>query len=237
MHDGRVCCGSSCAAATGAPGTLGALVRRANDDKLYMMSCNHVIAACNQVPIGIPILSPAPLDAQPFGDLPRAIARLSHAIPLRSGVPGIEDPCEQDVALAALLDEALVSSKQGGSGGFDTPVDIADLKSGMKVKKFGRSSGLTHGVVESVVEGPWAIPCVTKKFKGSFWFKNFAQVVGTCKAFAIPGDSGSLVVTEDGTAAVGLVFSSYGGGEATQILPIRSVLGALGATLVNGHHI
>ena len=61
----RVACGGSCATATGYPGTIGALVRKEGDDWIYLLSCNHVIAACNQIDRGMPIMSPAPDDARP----------------------------------------------------------------------------------------------------------------------------------------------------------------------------
>ena len=64
----RIACGSSCAPSTEAyAGTLGALVRKASDldDRLFLLSNNHVLAAGNHVPVGMPILSPANIDARP----------------------------------------------------------------------------------------------------------------------------------------------------------------------------
>jgi hypothetical protein len=54
--------------------------------------------------------------------------------------------------------------------------------------------------------------------------------------FAEPGDSGALVVTADGTAAVGIVLGGHGG--MTLIIPIQKVLDFFGgATLVGRHNL
>jgi hypothetical protein len=48
---GRICCGSSCGPTSeDSTGTLGALVRNASDNALYLLSNNHVFAGCNHVP-------------------------------------------------------------------------------------------------------------------------------------------------------------------------------------------
>ena len=58
--------------------------------------------------------------------------------------------------------------------------------------------------------------------------------------FALPGDSGSLVVTEDGAHAIGVVFAASQGasGDYGIIIPIHHVLSRFnGLQLVNGHGI
>jgi hypothetical protein len=234
----RIACGSSIATATGYPGTLGALIKKKDDDEsIYLMSCNHVIAACNQMALDMPILSLAVDDAKPSGELPTSIARLSEMVALRFGDPGSVRPCEEDVALGRLLDPGLLSSWQGDAAGYDTPVEVGDLETGMRVKKYGRSSGLTEGRIYVVVEGSDKIQCQSPAhdFKMPAWFANYAHVVGENRPFATPGDSGSLVVTADGKTAVGIVFAAYGKGEVAQVLPIRNALKALKADLLNGH--
>ncbi len=60
-HNGRLACGSSCAPSGETyAGTVGALVRK--NSRLYVLSNNHVIAACNHTPVGTPILAPANMD-------------------------------------------------------------------------------------------------------------------------------------------------------------------------------
>lgn len=236
LDNGRVACGGSCATATGYAGTIGALVKKEGSDLIFLLSCNHVIAACNQIDPGMPIMAPAPDDARPNGVLPRSIARLHEAILLQSGSLGLAGSGEEDLALGLVLDQDLVSSWQGDpADGFDTPTEVVDAKPGMRVKKFGRTTGLTHGVVDSLVAEPYPVHCQSKKFKGEVWFRNIVYVDGRGEAFALPGDSGSLVVTEDGTKAVGLLFSSNGNGEFGQIIPMRHIESKLRVSLINGH--
>jgi hypothetical protein len=61
------------------------------------------------------------------------------------------------------------------------------------------------------------------------------KIVSSRSAFALPGDSGSLVVTEDGTAAVGVLFASSTKGDYGQMIPISHALKILKVTLVSGH--
>jgi hypothetical protein len=184
----------------------------------------------------MPILAPAPDDARPDAELPTSIARLHEAIALQTGSLGIAGACEEDVALGEILDPGRVSSWQGNeANGHDTPSAIVDPKPGLRVKKFGRTTGLTHGVVDSLVADPYPVHCQAKKFKGDVWFKNIAYVDGEGETFAQPGDSGSLVVTEDGSAAVGLLFSSNGSGEFGQMIPMRHIARKLGVSLASGH--
>ena len=102
------------------------------------------------------------------------------------------------------------------------------LMSGMRVKKFGRTTGLTHGTVEAPTVGYTKIPYKAEGFNATVYFKDFWMVVGdNNQPFALAGDSGSLIVTEDGNATVGLLFAAdnarYG-----CVLPIRTVLDKLG---------
>jgi hypothetical protein len=238
LDNGRVACGGSCVTATGYAGTIGALVRKEGSDSIFLLSCNHVIAACNQIDPGMPIMAPAPDDARPHSELPRSIARLHEAVLLQTGSLGLAGSGEEDLALGLVIDPDLVSSWQGDStDGFDTPTEIADAKPGMRVKKFGRTTGLTHGVVDALVPEPYPVHCQSKKFKGEVWFRNIVYVDGKGEPFALPGDSGSLVVTEDGTKAVGLLFSSNGNGEFGQLIPMRHAASKLGVSLISGHGI
>lgn len=237
QYNGRIACGSSCATATGAPGTIGALVKKRGKDDLYILSCNHVLAACNQIPLQMPIISPAPNDAKPSGPLPVSIARLSNVIPLLFGDPTNSSPCEEDVALGKVLDPDLLTSWQGDASGFDTPIKVVEPEDRMRVKKIGRSSEMTTGTIYAMVYDPTLIQChqPSVDFKASAWFQNFAHIIADKSPFALPGDSGSLVVTEDGTAAVGILFSASASGDYGQIIPMSRILKVLDVTLVSGH--
>ncbi|MCI0376221.1 MAG: S1 family peptidase [Gemmataceae bacterium] len=238
----RVACGSSCApSGENLSGTFGALVRKkGNKNALFVLSNNHVLAACNHVPVGMPILSPSSLDARPGTRAPGEIARHEQICELRSGEPTLVAPCREDVAIARVTNPANVTSWQGDAeDGYDTPQKLVSPAAGMAVKKFGRTTGFSQGIVEALVNTPTAIPYKARYFAATVWVQDVWTVraeAGT--AFALPGDSGSLVVTEDGSAAVGLVFAAGAGGQYGWIIPAVH-LGALfgGLTFVQGHGI
>jgi hypothetical protein len=235
LRKGRIACGSSCAPASEhLAGTIGALVRKAG--QLFALSNNHIFGACNHTPVGMPILSPATEDASAELPGPREIARHAEIEPLRSGDPALVCPCSEDLAIARVTDAAILSSWQGGDTGYDTPTKTIAPVTGMKVRKFGRTTGVTVGVLDSFVSDPTPIPCQTKTFKGTVWFCDMWYVMGDGGAFALSGDSGSLVVTEDGQHAVGILFACNRTGEFGQIIPIDHVLKHFGGvTLVAGH--
>jgi hypothetical protein len=54
--------------------------------------------------------------------------------------------------------------------------------------------------------------------------------------FALPGDSGSLVVNEDASAAVGIVFAANSSGDYGWIVPMPAVIATFGGlTLLAAH--
>ncbi len=234
-RNGRIACGGSCASGGGDQGTIGALVKMHGEDGLLMLSTNHVLAGCNHIPPGMPIMAPASDDARSSAPHPRTIATLYRAIALHSGDPMHVNPCEEDLALGKIIDPDGVTSWQGDEEGYDTPTDIVDPKAGMPVKKTGRTTGATSGYIHTLVTEPVPVACNVRAFKGNVWFKNLWYVLANEPPFALPGDSGSLVVTEDGSAAVGVLFSSSSTGNLGILIPIRHVLKKLGVELVSGH--
>ena len=78
----------------------------------------------------------------------------------------------------------------------------------MTVKKFGRTTGFTKGIIQAFSRRPNPYPFDLPKFKATVWFKNVWTVAPLDGAFALPGDSGSLVVSEDGLTAVGILFAA-----------------------------
>lgn len=238
-HHRRICCGSSVAPTSeNCTGTLGALVRRTGSPDLYLLSNNHVFAGCNHVPKDQPILSPSSNDGGPSMRAPSEIGRHDQIHELRSGSPNFVNPCDADLALARAISPDLVSSWQGDQQtGYDTPSSSVAPASLMKVKKFGRTTALTFGAVEARVTAPMPVTYSSKHFKGTVWFQNVWTVrASRASPFALSGDSGSLVVTEDGDYAVGVVFAANPTGEYAWIIPMPCVAGSFGGlTLVNGH--
>lgn len=234
--NGRFACGSSITAAPiPSAGTLGALLRLP-DGTFCGLSNNHVTGDCNHTKKDMYVLCPSPIDADPALPPPTAIGRHHSLIQLRSGDPGQVAKQELDAAIFGIEKPDLVSSWQGQSL-YDTPSSIAPLVSGIKVKKFGRTTGLTTGRVIGPVLTPLELPYQSPNFRSKVHFTGvwFVQSLGI-DPFSDHGDSGSLVVTEDGTQAVGLLFG--GSGPVAMIMPIGKVLDAFGgASLVSGHNL
>lgn len=230
IHNGRVACGSSVTAAPiHAAGTLGCLVERGG--VLYGLTNNHVTGDCNHTVIGMHILSPAPFDAAPSGPAPRAIGRHHSLEPLQSGDPRQVQLQDLDLALFEINDPALVSSMQGAY--FDTPATHVDPSGGMRVKKVGRTTGITSGTVIGYYATPVAIPYKGTQFASTVYFRDVWGIEGENDSpFSEPGDSGSLVVTEDGTNAVGVIFA--GSQNVSLMLPFSKVV-QKGWTLKAGH--
>jgi hypothetical protein len=233
----RIACGSSCApSGESYSGTFGAIVRKSSRNELFILSNNHVLAACNHTPVGMPILAPSNVDGTPTGRAPGEIARHAEICELRSGEPTLVPPCQEDVALARALPE-MISSWQGDEqAGYDTPRTIRAPRAGLRVKKFGRTTGLTLGHVEARMPSFTPIPYKAKYFQATVWFHEVWSARGERGIpFALPGDSGSLVVTEDATAAVGLVFAACAYDYAL-ILPMNHVATCFGGIrLVEKH--
>lgn len=233
-RNGRIACGSSCApSGQQYSGTFGALVTDGQD--FFALSNNHVFAACNHVQAGMPILSPSTQDSHPSLPAPREIGRHAAIVELRSGDPAFVTEAKTDAALAKVIDRNAVTSWQGDSTGYDTPTSIIDPSAGLRVKKVGRTTGLTTGTVEAaLVRLP--LPYKTNYFSATVYFADVWTIRADSGSFALPGDSGSLVVTEDGQHAVGLIFAmtSTATHNYAVIVTIRDALELLGQNLGTG---
>lgn len=234
-ENSEIACGSSCSPVNvNYSGTIGALIRRRDDDHIYILSNNHVIGGCNHAPRNTIIMSPAPSDAR-IGIAPREIGRLEIISPLQSGCPDFVPPCSIDAALAKVTNPTALTSWQGDlTNGYDTPSRVLPPKTGMLVKKIGRTTGLTKGKVTTRIAGHMHLTYDVDGFNATVYFSNFWFVQSNDNdLFARPGDSGSLVVTDDAQAAVGLLFSVAKQGAC--MLPLIPVLNALGGIgLVSG---
>lgn len=141
-HGDRIACGSSCApSGENYAGTVGALV--SDGTQMFALSNNHVFAACNHMPIGMPILSPATIDAHPDRRAPTEICRYERMVELRSGDPNLVPLMTLDAAVASVANHNTVTSWQGDQNmGYDTPSAVAKLKSGLRVKNLVVLRGL-----------------------------------------------------------------------------------------------
>ncbi|MDB6021369.1 MAG: hypothetical protein JWQ04_1226 [Pedosphaera sp.] len=238
-RNNRIACGSSCAPSDQSySGTLGAFLQ--DGPNMLALSNNHVFGACNHTAVGMPILAPSTMDARSGRRAPTEICRHERIVELRSGDPALVPLMQLDASVGAVTNQTIISSWQGDAiNGYDTPAATVAPASGLKVKKFGRTTGLTTGTIEALVPTPWILPYKSGKFSSTVWFENTWTVRSEgVDPFALPGDSGSLVVTEDGGSAIGLLFAVNNKGQYGIIMPILQVLEAFGnVTLVSGHGI
>lgn len=231
---GRFACGSSVTAAPiPSAGTLGALVRLA-DGHLYGLTNNHVTGGCNHTEVGMYVLCPSAIDAVVGRPPPTAIGAHHSLTVIQSGDPGQLRKQRLDAAIFRIPDESVVTSWQGDME-YDTPTATTRPVAHMRVRKVGRTTGLTHGRINGEVKTPLVIPYKAQRLQAEVHFEGLWTVVGSHgDEFSTCGDSGSLVVTEDGKYAVGLVLGGQQG--ATYIMPIADVLAHFDAILVGAHN-
>jgi hypothetical protein len=203
-------------------GTIGALV---TDGALqYALSNQHIYAAENRVAIGDNLLQPGTADG---GSNP------SDAI----GTLAAFEPVNYSLLANNRIDAALALTTQVDHrtprDGYGAPrATTATARPGMKVKKYGRTTGLTIGTVDAINA------TVSVRYKSDI-ARFTGQVIICCSASA-GGDSGSLVVRddvdEDGVEGsedrkpVALLFA--GDGRLTIANPIDEVLDAFGVRIV-----
>jgi Trypsin len=204
-----------------ATGTLGALVRRTGDPKLYILSNAHVLAESGNAQTGLTILQPGPADSGRDPDDKVAALTLATQFDFSDGYQNL---C--DAAIAVVGDDrdvsglvALVGAVQPG------PTPSRPLTRGQTVQKTGRTTGHTTGVIKDL---DYRTFVTYPKSDGSYGSVGFRSQV-LCERYSDSGDSGSLVL-DDAGVAIGLHWC---GSTATSVFsPIEFVLEALGVTLV-----
>ncbi len=225
-------------------GTLGCLVKRG--ENTFILSNNHVLANSNQAGRGDMILQPGPHDGGKGPD--DQIAKLDDFVPVifendtgrcraarvftglfnffsrltGSGTRLYSGNIKSatnlvDCAIASPLNESDVINEILHAGSI-AGVTEADLD--MEVKKSGRTTGLTSGVIEQVDA------TVRVNFGAGKTALFTDQLIAG--AMSQGGDSGSVVLTEDNDV-VGLLFA--GSINTTVINRIQNVFGEMDLTL------
>lgn len=224
-------------------GTLGCLVTK--DEQTFILSNNHVLADSNQAQLGDTILQPGPADG---GTLADEIAILEDYVPINfgAGIPfcpfakgivsvlnwlamcigsrhrflAIQDDPEPnlvDAAIARPLSADLVVRHILEIG---EPQGINEGTLGLKIRKSGRTTGLTSGEITQV----------DATVKVSYGIGKTAIFVDQLVAgeMSAGGDSGSAVLDED-NRVVGLLFA---GSETTTVMNrSRNVMDALNVNI------
>ncbi len=202
--------------------TAGTIACRVKDSagNVYALSNNHVYANENLASLGDDVIQPGTFDK---GSLPDDyIGTLSDFEPI---VFSRRARNEIDAAIAiSTVDELGTATPTGGYG---TPNStIVEAFIGQQVQKFGRTTELTTGEVTgvnaTVIVGYG--PGKTAKF--------VKQIIIEPGGFSAGGDSGSLIVTDDGNRnPVGLLFA--GSSTMTVANRIDLVLTRFGVTVDN----
>jgi hypothetical protein len=204
-------------------GTLGALVRD-GEGKFYVLSNNHVIARTNRGEIGDPITQPGLIDANCSLRPPDAVAHLSRFQRIRFGKNKVN---RVDAAIGEILEGAVDPTGMILDIG-EVGAETLAPQVGMRVKKSGRSTGLTTGRISAVqvtARVAYESPCGGRTRWA--WFRGqFVVESSTAAAFVEGGDSGALVVerTANCPRPVGLLFSGNDDGSLGLVNPIRRVL-------------
>lgn len=193
-------------------GTLGAVVSGDFPGGMAILSNNHILAngtdgRDGRSRIGDPVLQPGSVDGGSSGDTIAQLYAFSPMVPEKKGARGPFNKI--DAAIASPTGQNLIKSPVLGLG----PVyRTSSARPGMVVFKSGRSSGVTRGIVTSVGN--------TIRVENEDRQYIFEDQIGLSSA-SEPGDSGSLVVSQFGSA-VGLLFA--GSEKYTFVNPIDSVL-------------
>ena len=213
-------------------GTLGCLCRGKRpprDRYTLVLSNKHVLAATRQGQFGDPVLQPGPADGGQ--DPGNRLRRLERFVPIQGGAT----PNRVDCATARVVRPGFVSPWIAGFGGaapryFHATAQTAAARIGLAVRKAGRTSGLTDGLVGAVA---WTGRVNVSGGGSVFVDQLVLEPPAGSGSFSRDGDSGSLVWTAAAPhAAVGLLFAGNRTGSLTLANPIGAVLGALDISLI-----
>jgi PKD repeat protein len=203
-------------------GTMGAVVRGAGD-VCYALSNNHVLANSNDASIGDNALQPGPFDGG--SDPADAIGTLADFQPI-----SFSSNNQMDAAIAELFDASSVTGSTPGYAYGAPGTSTVSASVGMSVQKFGRTTSHTTGQVAetNVTVNVCYVPRGPFNCAAAATFVN--QFTVTPGSFSAGGDSGSLIVTDNGsTNPVGLLFA--GSDTRTIANPIGPVLGRFNAVI------
>jgi len=205
-------------------GTLGSMVQD-TDGNQYILSNNHVLADQNQAKPGQLIVQPGLVDIACLDATSDAVATFSQTIKLKFG--GGKNTV--DAAIAA-VESGDVSPEILNIG--EIASSPATPRIGLPVKKMGRTSCLTTGVIAALNANVKVNYSETSKPKLAT-FINQIVVTGSplTPTFGASGDSGSLILNQ-GTcpAPVALLFA--GSTTVTIANPISAVLSELNISMV-----
>lgn len=202
-------------------GTIGARVVDGSGN-VYVLSNNHVLANQNDAVIGDPTLQPGPYDG---GTLNDQIGTLSAFQPIDFSFGGT-NTMDAAIALSSSVNlgnatptddgYGAPSASIFGDGNGDGLFDNKNALLGLNVQKYGRTTKLTKGQITGINA---TVTVCYEVFIFCLKSATFVdQLLIEPGAFSGGGDSGSLIVTDDGNKnPVGLLFA----GSSTQTIANR----------------
>lgn len=205
--------GASIAHESGSAGTLGAFVRL-REGALGVVSCSHVLARAfrKRARTGDDIQQPgAPEAIQPdnrIGTLTRhfSLFQPSKADNLDAAV-AVLTPDISAASLGNVLPVADCIPPDLRGRALGQPLSRDEIEPGMAVIKLGRTSGFTSGRISLINVDNFKPDLGARE---AYTFGSVVEVSPTPAGpdFATRGDSGALVVTQDGLRPVGIHFCS-----------------------------
>lgn len=202
-----------------AAGTLGCLVEKEGNH--YSLSNNHVLANSNEATPGDVVIQPGSIDGGTSSE--DNIATLEPY----SEIDFSGDANDIDAAIVQVGDtnQTLVSLEIIDIGTPSTTSCPASL--GQTVRKSGRTTGHTVGLVEDISADFWV-----SYGNEAALFEDQIVVIGIdADPFSAPGDSGSLIVDKQMLEPGGLLFAGNDSG-LTIANHINLVLGYYGVSVV-----
>ncbi len=189
-------------------GTLGLVVADTKNRRtLYALSNNHVLANENRAAVGAGVVQPATLDGGRAAD---RVASLARFVPLKFE----NAPNRMDAAIAQFTDGLAVDPAILGIG---APTGSGDPALNLLVRKSGRTTGITEGIVRAVQFDVFNVVYD----QGLVRVDDVMVIENVDGPFSRPGDSGSAIVDGQGRV-VGLLFA--GSTVVTFAIPIQRVL-------------
>ena len=218
-------------------GTIGARVVDASGN-VFVLSNNHVLANSNAAAIGDPILQPGPFDG---GVAPADQIATLHAFKPIVFTTSASNTIDAAIGLSNVIDLGSETPTDDGYGQAN-PTIFGDANSdgifddktallGLAVQKYGRTTKLTHGTVTGI--NATITVCYQQVFFCTKAARFVDQIIIEPGGFSGGGDSGSLIVTDDGNLMpVGLLFA--GGSSQTIANRIDLVLTHFGVSIDDG---
>jgi hypothetical protein len=207
-------------------GTIGALATEKRSGQVVILSNNHVLANENVAETGDAIVQAGIYDG---GKRPKdVVASLSKSINLSTTRPNLID-----AAYAAVSEAIEVDPANYDAIGTLLGTRSAPIYPGLSVAKVGRTTGVTRGRISAIEVDQ----IVVGYDIGQLSFDDQIEIESTeTGSFSAGGDSGSLIIDDEGRAC-GLLFAgSESGGSngrgVTYANPIDVVLRRLAIQLV-----